>query len=173
MAKHVEPKALDKDGIERAMTRLRESVKERGLKASTVREAVARAALSRKGHFTVDDLLHDLRDGKSDKRDAHMTTVYRTLPLLVDVGLLQLTLLSKGDEARYERAFEREHHDHLICNECGLVIEFHFEALEVLQRDIAEQYGFLLTDHVHELRGLCKTCRAKTSPKRVRDRADA
>lgn len=173
MARQVDLKPLDKDGIERAIKRLREAVKERGLKASAVREAVARAALNRKGHFTVDDLIHDLRDGKTDKRDAHMTTVYRTLPLLVEVGLLQLTLLSKGDEARYERAFEREHHDHLICNECGMVIEFHFEALEVLQRDIAEQYGFLLTDHVHELHGICKTCRAKSAPKRTRDSADA
>jgi Fur family transcriptional regulator, ferric uptake regulator len=172
MARQVEPKALDKEGIERAMSRLREAVKERGLKASSVREAVARAALTRRGHFTVDDLIHDLRDGKTDRRDAHMTTVYRTLPLLVDVGLLQLTLLSKGDEARYERAFEREHHDHLICNECGMVVEFHFEALEVLQRDIAEQYGFHLTDHVHELHGLCKSCRSKASGKRPRERVE-
>lgn len=166
MARDVELKGLDKDGMDRAITRLRDAVKERGLKASSVREAVARAALSRRGHFTVEDLVHDLRGGKTEKKDAHMTTVYRTLPLLVEVGLLQLTLLSKGDEARYERAFEREHHDHLICTECGTVIEFHFEALEVLQRDIAEQYGFLLTDHVHELRGLCKSCRSKAATKR-------
>ncbi len=172
MARQLDPKVLDKEGIERAMTRLREAVKERGLKASSVREAVARAALTRRGHFTVDDLIHDLRDGKTERRDAHMTTVYRTLPLLVDVGLLQLTLLSKGDEARYERAFEREHHDHLICDECGMVVEFHFEALEVLQRDIAEQYGFQLTDHVPELHGPCKNCRAKASGKRTRDRAE-
>jgi Fur family transcriptional regulator, ferric uptake regulator len=162
MARDVE-KGLDKDGMERALSRLRDAVRERGLKASSVRESVARAALSRRGHFTVEDLVQDLRGGKTEKKDAHMTTVYRTLPLLVDVGLLQLTLLSKGDEARYERAFEREHHDHLICTECGTVVEFHFEALEVLQRDIADQYGFLLTDHVHELRGLCKSCRAKST----------
>lgn len=162
MARDVE-KGLDKDGMERALSRLRDAVRERGLKASSVRESVARAALSRRGHFTVEDLVHDLRGGKTEKKDAHMTTVYRTLPLLVEVGLLQLTLLSKGDEARYERAFEREHHDHLICTECGTVVEFHFEALEVLQRDIADQYGFLLTDHVHELRGLCKSCRAKSA----------
>lgn len=166
MARDVELKGLDRDGMERAISRLRDAVKERGLKASSVREAVARAALTRRGHFTVEDLVHDLRGGKTEKKDAHMTTVYRTLPLLVEVGLLQLTLLSKGDEARYERAFEREHHDHLICTECGTVIEFHFEALEVLQRDIAEQYGFLLTDHVHELRGLCKSCRSKSAAKR-------
>lgn len=162
MARDVE-KGLDRDGMERAISRLRDAVKERGLKASSVRESVARAALSRRGHFTVEDLVRDLRGGKTEKKDAHMTTVYRTLPLLVEVGLLQLTLLSKGDEARYERAFEREHHDHLICTECGMVVEFHFEALEVLQRDIAEQYGFLLTDHVHELRGLCKACRSKSA----------
>lgn len=148
---------LDEAGIERALGVLRGAVKARGLKGSTVREAVARVALRRKGHFTVDELVQELRH--SNVENAHMTTVYRTLPLLVDVGLLRLTLLSKGDEARYERCFERDHHDHLLCTECGQVTEFYFETLETLQREIAEQLGFVLTSHVHELHGICKSCR--------------
>jgi Fur family transcriptional regulator, ferric uptake regulator len=148
---------LDDAGIERALVLLRGAVKARGLKGSSVREAVARVALRRKGHFTVDELVQDLRH--SNVENAHMTTVYRTLPLLVDVGLLRLTLLSKGDEARYERSFEREHHDHILCTECGQVTEFYFEALETLQRELAEQMGFSLTGHIHELHGICKQCR--------------
>ncbi len=158
---------LDEAGIERALGVLRSAVKARGLKGSTVREAVARVALRRKGHFTVDELVQDLRHSNVD--NAHMTTVYRTLPLLVDVGLLRLTLLSKGDEARYERNFEREHHDHILCTECGQVTEFYFETLETLQRDIAEQLGFVLTAHIHELHGVCKSCRrgTKTTKKKT------
>ena len=151
------PAALDDEGIERAVQRLRDVIRERGMKSSSVREAVARAALRTRGHFSVDDLVTELRE--NGITDAHPATVYRVLPLLVDAGLLQLTLVSEGDGARYERAFEREHHDHLICTGCGKVVEFHFEAIEVLQRDVAERFGFQLTGHVHELRGLCDECR--------------
>ena len=106
----------------------------------------------------MDDLVADLRAGGA--LDAHTATVYRVLPVLVDAGLLQMTLVSGRDGAHYERAFEREHHDHLICTACGKVVEFEFEAIEVLQRDVAERFGFHLTGHVHELLGICESCRA-------------
>lgn len=157
--RHVtQPPVLDEAGLERALERLRRTVRQRGLKGSSVRDAIARAALLRRGHFSVDDLLKELRE--SGVVDAHPATVYRVLPLLVEAGLLQMTLVSKGDGARYERAFEREHHDHLICTRCGKVVEFEFEAIEVLQRDVAERFGFRLTGHVHELLGICKDCSA-------------
>lgn len=144
--------------IGRALDQLRTVVKQRGLKSSAVRDTVAEVALRRPGHFSVDDLVSDLRS--SGVIDAHPATVYRVLPLLVEAGLLQLTLVSTGDGARYERAFEREHHDHLVCTSCGKVVEFCFEAIELLQRDICERFGFELTGHIHELLGVCKECRA-------------
>lgn len=152
------PRELDEDDVERALERLRTMTRDKGLKNSAAREAVARAALQRKGHFSVDDLVTELRAGRNS--DAHPSTVYRVLPLLVEAGLLQVTLVSRGEGARYERAFEREHHDHLICTVCGKVVEFHFEAIEVLQQDLADRFGFRLTGHVHELHGICKECRS-------------
>ena len=149
---------LDDRGVARALARLNDLVKERGLKSSSTRDAVSRAALRHRGHFSVDELLVELRAKGSG--DAHAATVYRILPLLVDAGLLQVTLVSNREGARYERAFEREHHDHLICTRCGKVVEFEFEAIEVLQRDVAERFGFDLTGHVHELLGTCSACRA-------------
>ena len=148
---------LDKAGVARALERLNGVVKARGLKASSTRDAVARAALRRRGHFSVDELIADLRSGGA--AEVHAATVYRVLPLLVEAGLLQMTLVSNREGARYERAFEREHHDHLICTMCGKVVEFEFEAIEVLQRDVAERFGFHLTGHVHELLGTCRDCR--------------
>ncbi|NVB37561.1 transcriptional repressor [Pseudenhygromyxa sp. WMMC2535] len=148
---------LDSAGIERALEQLHALVKARGLKSSATREAVARAALRRRGHFSVDQLVADLE--QSEAPVVHPATVYRVLPLLVDAGLLQVTLISQGQGTLYERAFEREHHDHLICTACGKVIEFEFEAIEVLQRDVAERFGFRLTGHVHELLGTCTACR--------------
>jgi len=156
MKRRLTVKALDPTGIERALEQLSELVRTRGLKSSAVRDAVARAALTRRGHFTVDELIHDLR--RKGVEGVHPATVYRVLPLLVDAGLLQAALVSSGDGARYERAFEREHHDHLICTDCGQVIEFQSEAIEVLQREVAEAFGFDLTGHVHELLGKCQSC---------------
>ena len=153
-----DPAVLDDAGLQRALDQLQEAVRLRGLKRSAVRDAVARAALRRKGHFSVEDLVQELRE--SGDLDAHPATVYRVLPLLIEAGLVQMTLVSAGEGARYERAFEREHHDHLICTTCGKIVEFHFEAIELLQRDVAERFGFRLTGHVHELLGTCRDCRA-------------
>lgn len=150
--------ALDDAGIARALERLSRVVKERGLKSSATRDAVARAALTRSGHFLVEELSADLREHGST--DVHPATVYRVLPLLVEAGLLRMTLVSTSEGARYERAFEREHHDHLICTQCGKIVEFEFEAIELLQRDLAESFDFQLTGHIHELLGICGDCRA-------------
>ncbi len=143
---------LDADGIERALHHLREVVRARGLKASSVRDAIARAALAHPGHFTVDDLVSALPE-------AHAATVYRVIPLLIEAGLVQEAPGLAGDGQSYERAFEREHHDHLVCTSCHQVVEFEHEAIEALQRDVAERFGFSLTGHVHELFGLCARCR--------------
>jgi Fur family ferric uptake transcriptional regulator len=156
-----QPSALDDAALLRALERLHDVVRQRGLKSSSVRDDVARVALRRDGHFSVDDLAKELRERGIP--GAHTATIYRVLPLLVDAGLIQLTLMSTRDVAHYERAFEREHHDHLICTACGKVVEFQFEAIEVLQRDIAEKFGFRLSSHVHELLGVCKDCRAAGS----------
>jgi Fur family transcriptional regulator, ferric uptake regulator len=148
--------------LERALERFRQLLRAKHLRFSTVREAVARAALAYDGHFEVNDLMRELT--RANVKDAHLATVYRTLPLLVEAGLIQPTLLSSGERRFYEPAFERPHHDHLICTSCGRVVEFEFEAFEVLQRDIAQRYGFELIEHFHELLGRCEECRRGGPP---------
>lgn len=142
--------------MHRALDQLHGVVRAKGLKNSGVRDAVARVALEYDGHFTVDDLVNKVRE--TGVADAHPATVYRVVPLLVEAGLIQEALVSAGEGHRYERSFEREHHDHLICTSCRKVVEFEFEAIEVLQLDIAERFGFRLTGHIHELFGICKDC---------------
>ncbi len=141
----------------RALERFRALLRERSLKMSKVRESIARSALAYQGHFSVDDLLNVLRG--QGVRDAHMATIYRAVPLLIDAGLIQPALISRSDGQRYEAAFEREHHDHLVCTSCGRVVEYQSEAMEALQREIAKRYDYELDDHVHELRGRCRECR--------------
>ena len=156
--------ALDAPGVARALAQLHALVAERGLKASSVRDAIARAALAERGHFTADELAQRIRVARG--RRPHVATVYRVLPLLVDAGLLQQSLMATGETGRYERAFEREHHDHLLCTVCRRVVEFHFEAIEAMQRDVAERFGFELSGHVHELFGTCRDCRARARSRR-------
>jgi Fur family ferric uptake transcriptional regulator len=144
--------------LARAIDRFRGVLHERSLKLSTVREAIARSALTFRGHFSVEDLVGVLR--AKGVSEAHVATVYRAVPLLVEAGLIQPALLSRGNGHYYEAAFEREHHDHLVCRNCAQVIEFHSEAMERLQREIAAQHGFQIEGHVHELLGRCKSCRA-------------
>jgi Fur family transcriptional regulator, ferric uptake regulator len=150
---------IEEHAIQRALEQFRAVLQRHALRMTPVREAILRAALTQAGHFDVDDLVRELQ-GKN-VREASMATVYRVIPLLVEAGLLQPTLLSQGERHRYEAAFEREHHDHLICTLCGKVVEFHFEAFEMLQREIAAKYGFELTTHVHELLGRCDECRQR------------
>lgn len=150
------PARLDAGGVARALARLGGVVQAKGLKSSSVRDAVARAALRYDGHFTAEELATALR--ARGVANAHPATVYRVLPLLVEAGLIQEALVAAGQSQRYERAFERPHHDHLVCTSCGKVVEFEFEAIEILQRDLAEQLGFRLTSHIHQLLGVCGRC---------------
>lgn len=144
---------LNNDAVER----FRVFLKERKLRTTRTRDAVVLVVSTLKGHFEVDDVVLALR---KHGHEASRASVYRALPLLKEAGLIQETLLS-GKESRYEATFGHAHHDHLICTGCGTVVEFEFEAFEVLQREVAGKYGFQLTGHVHELVGLCRRCRIK------------
>jgi Fur family ferric uptake transcriptional regulator len=69
-----------------------------------------------------------------------------------------------ADSKSYETTFGREHHDHLLCGRCGKVVEFEFEAFEILQREVASRHGYRLESHYHELVGTCPDCLAAEPP---------
>ncbi len=148
------------DGPARARELLVGYLRRRGLRMTGEREALLRAALAQASHFTLDELAREvirLHAGAS------RSTVFRSLPLLVDAGILQPALVS-GDARRYELALGRRHHDHLLCGRCGRIVEFRSEAIEKLQLGVAARHGFRLTSHVHELLGECAVCRAGEPP---------
>jgi Fur family ferric uptake transcriptional regulator len=142
---------------ERALAQFGRFLAERSLRLTAARAAIVEAALERRGHFPIEDLVSDLRRRGIRGSKA---TVYRTLPLLTDAGILQPAVIS-GDMRQYETAFGRDHHDHLVCRGCGAVVEFEFEAFEILQREIAARYGFSLEGHLHQLWGRCRDCRER------------
>ncbi len=144
-------------GVQRVMERFRDFLHDRSLRATDLREGIVRAALARRGHFDIDELVADLT---AQGVDASRATVYRALPLLMKAGIIQQTV-SPGERRRYEAAVGQEHHDHLLCTRCGKLVEFQFEAFEVLQREVASKYGFRLTGHSHELFGVCAQCEGR------------
>jgi Fur family ferric uptake transcriptional regulator len=88
------------------------------------------------------------------------TTVYRTMKLLTELGLAVQRKFADG-ETRYEPMSGQEHHDHFICVGCGKIIEFEDDALETLQKRIAERHRFQTLHHRLELYGRCADCGAR------------
>jgi Fur family ferric uptake transcriptional regulator len=140
-----------------AAQRLRAFLRGRGLRMTGEREALVRAALSRRRHFTLDELVEE---AVRNHAAASRATVYRALPILIEAGILQPVLVS-DEPRRFELALGRRHHDHLLCRRCGRVVEFRSTAIEDLQVEIARRHGFRLTSHVHELVGDCAACRRR------------
>jgi Fur family ferric uptake transcriptional regulator len=145
-----------------ALTRFERFLEARDLRLTEARAAIVEAALAREGHYPIDELIADLKERGIRGSKA---TVYRTLPLLAEAGILEPAILA-GESKSYETTFGRDHHDHLRCGRCERVVEFEFEAFEILQREVAARYGFRLESHHHELVGTCPECLAQ-------ERADA
>lgn len=128
-------------------------IKEQKLKNTAQRRVLFDMVLKSKTHFTIDELL-----AKVQKKFAGIgyATVYRMLKNMVDAGLV---IEHHFDEkARYELNLDRAHHDHLICNKCGKIVEFSCQEIEDLQDKIAKNHGFAIVHHKHELYGLCSDC---------------
>ena len=154
-----EPRDLprQRESVEQALARFERFLAGRDLRLTLARRAIVEAVLARSGHFPIEDLVADL---KTRGIRGSKATVYRALPLLTEAGILQTAVIT-GDTKSYEAAVRGEHHDHLVCRRCARVVEFEFEAFEILQREIAARYGFRLEGHHHQLVGTCSDCQAK------------
>ena len=149
--------AVDVTSTARALASFERYLATRALRLTAARRAIAEAALAHAGHFPIDELVEDVRRRGIEGSKA---TVYRSLPLLVDAGILQEAVIT-GETKSYEVSAGREHHDHLVCRRCGKVVEFELDAFEILEREIAARHGFLLEGHHHQLTGTCAECQAK------------
>ena len=126
------------------------------LKRSDQREAIVDAFLRSESHLSVDDLLHLVQKRRPD---VGRTTVYRTLKLLQAAGLAQE--LELRGESRFEREYNRAHHDHFICQHCGDIIEFESPEIERIQDEIAAGLGFVIEGHRHQIFGQCRACASR------------
>lgn len=143
------------------MADLKKRLQARQHKMTPQRQTVLQVFLDHPGeHLSAEDVHGILRN---DKSEIGLATVYRSLELLSDLGILQKLEFGDGC-SRYEvnTTDPREHHHHhLICQKCGKVIEFEDDLLENLEEDIKEKLGFKVTDHQVKFFGICKECQEK------------
>jgi Fur family ferric uptake transcriptional regulator len=125
------------------------------LKLTPHRELILETFLDNEGHRSVEDIYHTVK--AIDPRIGY-TTVYRMMKLMLRCGLAREIELADGI-TRYEHLFNHEHHDHLICMECGNSIEFYNPEIEALQDAASAQLGFKVLDHKLQIYGVCSNCR--------------
>ena len=122
------------------LARFRGYLRDQNLPVTEQRDAIASAMFFSHGHLSVDDLDQRLR---ADGVHVGRATIYRTLELMDRAGLVDA---GSG------------HHEHLICRDCGKVIEFTSDRIERMNMLIAEEYGFRLHHHRLEIYGVCGDC---------------
>lgn len=132
----------------------KEHLRRLGLKSTAQRDDIARVFFASNTHISVEELYREVK--RVNPRIGY-ATVYRTMKLLTECGLA-LERHFRDGEARYESS-EGQHHDHLICEGCGKIVEFEEERIEALQAEVARRLGFQITGHKMELYGLCPDCR--------------
>lgn len=130
---------------------------ENGHNITNQRKRIAASFFELSGHHSLEEFYQHI--GRKYP-GIGQTTVYRTLKLLCDAGLA--TGIQFSDNiTRYEVARPQLHHDHLVCLNCGKVVEICDSRIESLQKQIAEDNGFILTAHSHNLYGYCSDCSLK------------
>jgi Fur family ferric uptake transcriptional regulator len=130
----------------------------RDLKFTPERYIILKEVFQRHDHFEAEDLLSSI---KKKGRRASRATIYRTLELLVQCGLLEVVDLG-GNSHHYEHVLGHQHHDHLVCEKCGRIIEFTHRQLEKLKEKVCHEMDFDGRFHTLKIFGICGRCRQNT-----------
>jgi Fur family ferric uptake transcriptional regulator len=138
-------------------------MRERHLNESRARDAVVSAFFESTGHVDLETLVERTRTHHPGVGTA---TVYRAMKLLVEAGIAHASHFG-SKSVRFELGAGRAHHDHLVCQSCGTIVEFVSDEIERAQESLAARHGFELRSHKHELYGICEACRPRrTAPGR-------
>jgi Fur family ferric uptake transcriptional regulator len=132
-------------------------LKDRGHRLTKERSVIVQKILARSGHFDPESLYLQIREAGMK---ASRASVYRTVNLLHECGLINK--IGKTERsAVYEYTFGNKHHDHMLCIQCGRIIEFYSEKLEGIQEAVCREQGFQGKNHTLEIRGYCRKCQKK------------
>ena len=132
-------------------------LKSNNLKFTSQREAILKTLFNNPDHFTPENLYMLVKETYPES-NVGITTVYRTLNLLEENNIA--TSISFGSQGKKFELGNKPHHDHLICEKCGKIVEFEDHKIEQLQEKIATLHDFKLTNHLMQLYGICQECQA-------------
>ncbi len=144
--------------------KFREFLEIRGEKLTEPRRVLIRHIFDSHKHFDADELILDLHNAG---RRVSRSTVYRTLRLLVDAGLLRELRLT--NRTAYEHDYGYPSHDHLHCTECNAVVEFRNDEIRRVREAISLEHGFRAAGHRFMITGVCSACSRARSPRRRLD----
>ena len=138
----------------------------KNLRVTAQRRAIIDTAFGTQQHFTAEQLL-----AWSRGRDKSISraTVYRTLPLLTESGLVREMDFGKDRKFYDPNYAEHPHHNHIICQDCEKIVEFESEKLEKLELEITHRLGFSVKAHRLQITAACEelkrlgACRKKSA----------
>ena len=137
------------------MNGFKEMLETKGLKCTHERKCIFDEVQRIGAHFDADKLYERFKErGERISR----ATVYRTLPLLLEAGVVQKSA-GDGKQDFFEKTGKKGHHDHMVCLTCGKIIEFRNETIEREQDDISKKHQFKIAFHDHRIFGYCSKCR--------------
>jgi len=135
--------------------RLKTYLLSNGLRYTKQREVILLEFLKARGHITAAELYKKVSKSFSK---IGFATVYRTLSVLKKCGIAEEKSFGEGI-SRFEKTAKKNHHDHLVCESCGNIIEFCSPEIEHLQEEIAQKYNFQILRHNLDIYGLCEKCK--------------
>jgi Fur family ferric uptake transcriptional regulator len=157
-----EPSTTQDTSAAKAEAAFRAHLRRRGLKYTRERQAILQAVMRNEQHFEAEELLWSMR--RQDVR-VGKATIYRTLPLLVDAGIIREVIYGEK-HAHYEHTFGHAPHDHMICRSCGQVIEFDSKKVLELIEQLCGRERFEPLYHRFQISGRCDRCRRRAAQHR-------
>ena len=130
-------------------------LKKNSLKFTIQREIILETLYNAQEHLTCEKI-HRIIQGKNPSLKIGIATIYRTLSLLEESEFV--TSLSLNSQSKKYELGAKEHHDHMICTECGNIIEFMDEVIEKRQTIISNKLNFKITGHTMQIFGICEKC---------------